>query len=217
MVEQDHRQPKPSSRRAFLRAGLAAGGAALGGNALTASQEPGNPANQPPNVPDWSRVLGDGVAVRAYGTPSKYEAHVIRRDVSWLTATPESSVSFTPLHALDGIITPNGLCFERHHAGIANVNPIDYRLIIHGLLDKPLIFTLDDIKRMPRVSRVYFSECAANSGMEWRGAQLNGCQYTHGMVHCLMYTGVPLRLLLEEAGLKNNAKWLCWKAATARR
>ena len=71
--------------------------------------------------------------------------------------------------------------------------------MLHGLVDKPLIFTLDDIKRMPRVNRAYFCECAANSGMEWRGAQLNGCQYTHGMVHCVMYTGVPLKVLLERS------------------
>ena len=128
--------------------------------------------------------------------------------MSWLTASPQSSVSFTPLHEIDGTITPNGLCFERHHSGIAEVNPTDYRLMIHGLVDKPLIFTLDDIKRMPRVNRAYFCECAANSGMEWRGAQLNGAQYTHGMVHCVMYTGVPLKVLLNEAGLKPKAKWL---------
>src|SRR5687767_12892775 len=184
-----------SSRRAFLKAGLAGGAAAVSGHAI-AGPGSGNPANQPPNVPDWTRSLGDGVAVRAYGKPSKFEAHVIRRDVEWLTASRESSVSFTPLHALDGPLTPNGLCFERHHAGIAEVDPADYRLMLHGLVDKPLIFTLDDLKRMPRVNRAYFAECAANSGMEWRGAQLNGCQYTHGMVHCVMYTGVPLRVLL---------------------
>ena len=166
-------------------------------------------------MPDWTRSLGDGVAVRAYGKPSKHEAHVIRRDVEWLTASRESSVSFTPLHALDGIITPNGLCFERHHAGIAEIDPADYRLILHGLVDKPLIFTLDDLKRMPRVNRAYFCECAANSGMEWRGAQLNGCQYTHGMVHCVMYTGVPLKVLLNEAGLKPNAKWLLLEGGDA--
>src|SRR5690606_26558836 len=97
---------------------------------------------------------------------------------------------------------------EGHHGGIAEVDPADYRRILDGLVDKPLIFTLDDIKRMPRVNRAYFCECAANSGMEWRGAQLNGCQYTHGMVHCVMYTGVPLKILLEEAGLKANAKWM---------
>ena len=153
-------------------------------------------------MPEWTRVLGDGVAVRPYGKPSKHEAHVIRRDVQWLTASRESSVSFTPLHELDGIITPNGLCFERHHGGIAEIDPEDYRLIVHGLVDKPLIFTLADLKRFPRVNRIHFLECAANSGMEWRGAQLNGCQYTHGMVHCVEYTGVPLRVLLAEAGVK---------------
>lgn len=119
------------------------------------------------------------------------------------------------MHELDGIITPNGLCFERHHGGIAEVDPNDYRLIIHGLVDKPLIFTLDDLKRFPRVNRAYFAECAANSGMEWRGAQLNGCQFTHGMIHNVMYTGVPLKILLEEAGLKPNAKWLLLEGADA--
>jgi len=182
---------KRASRRRFLAgaAGLAAGAAAPGANA-------DNPKNLPPQVADWTRTLGEGVGVRAYGNPSKHEKHVIRRTVPWLTATPESSVSFTPLHELDGIITPNGLCFERHHAGIAEIDPADYRLIIHGLVDRPLTFTLDDLKRFPRVNRIYFLECAANGGMEWRGAQLNGCQYTHGMVHCVQYTGVPLKVLL---------------------
>src|SRR5829696_3160394 len=166
MANPPDRPDHAPSRRALLRSGLVAGAAALGGKA--AAQ--GNPANQPPNVPDWSKYLGDGVAVRAYGKPSQHEAHVVRRDVEWLTASKESSVSFTPLHALDGMITPNGLCFERHHAGIAEIDPADYRLILHGLVDKPLIFTLDDLKRFPRVNRAYFCECAANSGMEWRGA-----------------------------------------------
>jgi sulfane dehydrogenase subunit SoxC len=203
--------PKLASRRAFLRK-LAGGAAIAAGSAAHAGADP---ANLPPNVPEWSRVPGEGVAVRAYGRPSKHEAQVIRRDVEWLTPTRESSVSFTPIHALDGIITPNGLCFERHHAGIAEVDPGDYRLIIHGLVDKPLIFTLDDLKRMPRVNRPYFCECAANSGMEWRGAQLNGVQYTHGMIHCVMYTGVPLKVLLDEAGLKPNAKWLLLEGGDA--
>jgi sulfane dehydrogenase subunit SoxC len=203
------------SRRSLLRTGLAAGGAALVGGRAAAAETAGNPANLPPNVADWSKYLGEGVAVRAYGKPSAHEAHVVRRDVEWLTASRESSVSFTPLHALDGPITPNGICFERHHGGIAELDPADYRLILHGLVDKPLVFTLDDIKRMPRVNRAYFCECAANSGMEWRGAQLNGVQFTHGMVHCVMYTGVPLKILLDEAGLKPNAKWLLLEGADA--
>ncbi|NIA69728.1 sulfite dehydrogenase [Pelagibius litoralis] len=202
--------PKPGQvmgRRGFLSGAAAAGGAAAIGG-LTGPAAGANPENLPPNVPDWSRYLGEGVDARPYGVPSEYEAHVVRRNVAWLTASTESSVNFTPLHEIDGILTPNGLCFERHHSGIAEIDPADHRLMINGLVDKPLIFTMEDIMRFPRTNKVYFLECAANTGMEWRGAQLNGCQFTHGMVHCVMYTGVPLRLILEEAGLKTNAKWI---------
>ncbi len=133
----DRDPPAKPTRRRFLTAATGAGAALAGGSALA-----GNPKNLPPNVPEWTRALGDGVAVRPYGKPSKHEAHVIRRDVQWLTASRESSVSFTPLHELDGIITPNGLCFERHHGGIAEIDPDDYRLVVHGLVEKDLIFTL---------------------------------------------------------------------------
>lgn len=194
------------SRRRFLGAATAAGAgiAAIGAARAQA------PAPDPliTEVQDWNRYLGDGVDQRPYGTPSRFEKHIVRRDVSWLTASPQSSVNFTPLHELDGIITPSGLCFERHHGGIADIDPANHRLMIHGLVDKPLVFTMEDIRRMPRQNHVHFLECAANSGMEWRGAQLNGCQFTHGMVHNVMYTGVPLKLLLAEAGLKSNATWL---------
>jgi sulfane dehydrogenase subunit SoxC len=200
------------NRRGVLKAaGLSlAGAAAAKGTALSA--EPDKVITQ---LPDWSRYLGEGVEKYPYGMPSKYEGHVVRRDVPWLTAGTESSVNFTPLHELDGIITPNGLCFERHHSGTAEIDPAQHRLMIHGLVQKPLVFTMDDIKRFPRENRLYFLECAANTGMEWRGAQLNGCQFTHGMIHNVMYTGVPLKLLLDEAGLKTNAKWLLAEGADA--
>ncbi len=160
-------------------------------------------------VQEWARVLGDGVATRPYGKPSQFEKHVVRRDVEWLTVSRESSVSFTPLHELDGIITPNGLCFERHHAGIAEIDPQKHRLMIHGLVERPMVFTMAELRRFPgRTNRIYFLECAANSGMEWRGAQLNGCQFTHGMVHNVMYTGLPLKTLLDHCGVRTNGKWL---------
>ena len=205
-----------ASRRGFLRGTLAGGLAAVGAAEALAQDKPAaaavvpksNPRNLPPRVANWSKGLGDGVAANPYGKPVKFESNVVRRDVEWLTASRESSVNFTPLYALEGIITPNGLCFERHHGGVAVVNPVDYRLMLHGLVDKPLIFTLDDIMRFPRYNHIHFLECAANSGMEWRGAQLNGCQFTHGMVHNVMYTGIRLRDVLNEAGLKPNAKWL---------
>jgi sulfane dehydrogenase subunit SoxC len=203
------------NRRGFLgAAGLAGAGAALSAMPAVA----GDTIKPDPlitEVQDWQRYLGDGVDKRPYGAPSKFENNVIRRDVAWLTASVQSSVNFTPLHALDGIITPSGLCFERHHSGLAEINPADHRLMINGLVDKPLVFTMEDLRRMPRVNKIYFLECAANSGMEWRGAQLNGCQFTHGMIHNVMYTGVPLKLLLDEAGLKPNAKWLMLEGADA--
>ena len=197
---------KDLSRRKFLKT-TAIGSAAVGGLA-TGAYAASNPENLPPNVAEWSKTLGDGVDAAPYGVPSEHEKDAIRRSVRWLTASTESSVNFTPLHKLEGIITPNGLCFERHHAGVADIDPVDHRLMINGLVDKPLIFTVDDLKRFPRENRIAFLECAANSGMEWRGSQLNGCQFTHGMVHCVMYTGVPLKHILNEAGLKTNAKWL---------
>ena len=97
-----------ATRRRFLVG--AAGLAATGASATRAE----NANNLPPNIAGWTRRLGEGVGVRAYGNPSKYEKDVIRRTVSWLTATPESSVSFTPLQDLFGIITPAGVHFERH-------------------------------------------------------------------------------------------------------
>ena len=114
-----------------------------------------------------------------------------------------------------GSITPSGLHFERHHAGIPDIDPFQHRLMVHGMVRAPRMFTMDDIRRMPRRNVVHFLECAANSGMEWRGAQLNGCQFTHGMVHNVMYTGVPLKAFLNEAGLKPKAKWLMLEGADA--
>lgn len=201
---------KPS-RRGFLTGGLAAAGGLVAASGARAA----GPDPAITEVQEWNQALGLGVDARPYGTPSPFEAHVKRRNVEWLTASRESSVNFTPLHELDGFVTPNGLCFERHHAGIAEVDPGKHRLMINGLVDRELVFTMEDLKRFPRMNRFYFLECAANSGMEWRGAQLNGCQFTHGMVHCVQYTGVSLKTVLEECGLKTNAKWLMPEGADA--
>lgn len=209
----DQKSPQLDRRRFLGAAGLAGAGVAATTLPLRAQEAKPDPLIT--EVQDWNRYLGEGVDKRPYGTPSPFEKHIVRRDVSWLTASPDSSVNFTPLHELDGIITPSGLCFERHHGGIAEIDPANHRLMIHGLVDKPLVFTMEDIKRMPRQNHVHFLECAANSGMEWRGAQLNGCQFTHGMVHNVMYTGVPLKLLLAEAGLRPSAKWLMLEGADA--
>lgn len=203
------RRPGPvGGRRRFL---TAAGGLVGAAALATASRA----AEFKPEAPEWTRILGPGVDAAPYGKPSPHEKHVIRRAVDWLTPTPQSSVNFTPLHELDGILTPNGLCFERHHAGVPDIPPAEHKLLLHGLVERPLRFSMAELRRFPPTSVFHFLECAANGGMEWRGAQLNGVQYTHGMVHCVQYTGVPLRTLLEAAGVKDNARWLLVEGADA--
>lgn len=188
-------------RRRALSLGLAAGGAALVGRGAKAGEQ------SPPAEPDWSTTIGAGVVDRPYGRPSDFEKNTIRRNVPWLTGTRESSISFSPLQEQQGIITPSGLFFERYHAGRADVDPAQHRLLIHGLVERPLVLTMKDIERFPSVSRIHFIECPANGGMEWREAQLNSLQFTHGMLSCAEWTGVRLSTLLEEVGLKQEAKW----------
>ena len=152
-------------------------------------------------VQDWASSFGDGVDATPYGFPIEYESDVIRRNVEWLTADTTSSINFTPIHALDGTIAPQGCAFERHHSGAIQIRKEGYRLMINGLVDTPLVFGYADLERFPRENHVYFCECAANTGMEWAGAQLNGAQFTHGMIQNMEYTGVPPRAILNEAGL----------------
>ena len=136
---------KGALRRAFLRS---AGGAAA---VLTAGT---SAAASPLAVPDSSRVLGKPVASDAYGHPSRYEAGIIRRQSPGLTRTNESSIAFTPLQNLFGTITPNGLHFERDHAGLPDLDPSQHRLAVHGLVAEPKIYSMDDILRLPSVSRI---------------------------------------------------------------
>jgi len=199
-----------TSRRGFLKAGLATGGALAAGGA--AAQEPDPLITE---VQPWAQGFGEGVDATPYGLPIDYESDVVRRNVEWLTADVISSINFTPIHALDGTITPQGCAFERHHSGAIDLPKEDYRLMINGLVHTPLVFTYWDLERFPRENHVYFCECAANTGMEWAGAQLNGAQFTHGMIHNMEYTGVPLRTLLNEAGIRTEGKWIFVEGADA--
>ena len=199
------------SRRAFLRGSAAIAAGAAGGSAAAQTADP-----KITELQDWASFLGVGVDETPYGLPIKYESDVVRRNVPWLTASPISSINFTPIHALDGTITPQGCAFERHHSGAIELSKEDYRLMINGLVDRPLVFSYTDLERLPRENHVYFCECAANTGMEWAGAQLNGAQFTHGMIHNMEYTGVPLRTLLKEAGADMSAdKWVYVEGADA--
>lgn len=200
----------PGGRRRFLALGAGLAGSAVLGAAPVRAGD-----SYPPKDAPWSQTLGPGVVDRPYGQPSQFVKDVIRRNVPWLTATPESSVSFTPLQEQTGIITPNGLFFERYHGGRADVDPAQHKLMIHGLVERPLLLSMEDIRRFPSVSRIHFIECPANGGMEWRAAQLNSLQFTHGMVSCAEWTGVKLSTLLEEVGLKKEAKWALVEGADA--
>ena len=201
--------PTAAARRDFLKKGLTVAAAAAGAGAANATSENAKPLQ----VDEWSKRLGRGVVSVPYGSPSRFESHVVRRNVPWLTADAVSSVSFTPLHELSGIITPNGLVFERYHAGVPEIPPQEHRLLLHGLVERPLVFTMDDLMRFPSVSAIHFLECPANGGMEWRGAQMEAAQFTHGMISCCEWTGVQLSVLLQEAGVKPEGKWLLAEGA----
>ncbi|WP_019557310.1 sulfite dehydrogenase [Thiomicrorhabdus arctica] len=161
------------------------------------------------------KSLGFGVRKYPYGMPSPFEKEVQRRTLEWLTPDSMASITMSPIHQLNGIITPNGLHFERYHGGVPTINPDDHRLVIHGLVERPLIFTMDDLKRFPSISRIHFIECPANGALEWKGVQLNSVQWTHGMMSCVEYTGVRLSDLLKEAGIKPEGKWIIPEGADA--
>ncbi len=200
-----------TTRRNLLKSGVAMTAGLAAGKASANTPDP-----LITEVQDWASYTGDGVDATPYGLPIEYEADVIRRNVPWLTADPISSINFTPIHALDGTITPQGCAFERHHSGAIELRKEDYRLMINGLVDQPLVFTYEDLERFPRENHVYFCECAANTGMEWAGAQLNGVQFTHGMIHNMEYAGIPLRTLLNEAGADISPdKWVYVEGADA--
>src|SRR3954468_3553871 len=164
-------------------------------------------AGAPLRVPETMRRLGNPILSPEYGFPSRHEAGVVRRPTD-LTPTQYSSWSFTPLDELDGIVTPGGLVFERHHAGVPDIAPDAHQLVVHGLVKRPLLFTMDDLVRFPAVSRFHFLECSGNGSAEWKEPRGKTVQFTHGLLSCCEWTGVPLATVLDEAGLAPGAKWL---------
>ncbi|GAB2739916.1 sulfite dehydrogenase [Melaminivora jejuensis] len=189
-------------RRDFIRKAFATA-AAAGGAAAAAAQGARDVGEGDPailNLPAHSTGLGQPVVTDGYGLPSRYEANVQRRPSPGLTQTTQSSVSFAPLQSLFGIVTPNGLHFERHHQGWWDVDPAQHRLMINGMVKAPKVFTMDELMRLPSVSRFHFIECGANTGMEWGNVAVPTVQYSHGMLSCSEFTGVPLITLLEMAG-----------------
>ena len=188
-------------RRDFLRKAFLTASAAMAAPAIVRAED-GDPNIL--TLPPWTTSLGQPVAARPYGLPSQYEKGLQRRESPGLTRMSQVSVAFTPLQGLFGIITPSGLHFERHHQGWSDIDPSKHRLMVHGtdegFVKQPKVYTVDDILRLPPVSRMHFIECGANTGMEWGNVAVPTCQYSHGMLSCSEFTGVPLKVLLDLAG-----------------
>jgi len=160
--------------------------------------------------PKWGTTLGAEINANPYGFPSKYEHNVVRRTSALMSSAGDmhAAISMTPLHEQKGIITPNGLHFTRTHNGVAHVDPNEYRLMIHGLVEKPIVLTLEQLKKYPSESEIHFVECPSNGAAEWKGPQFNSVQFVRGMMSCSEWTGVRLKTILDDLGLKPEAKWM---------
>jgi sulfane dehydrogenase subunit SoxC len=199
-----------TTRRRFLQGSstVVAGGAVLGaGRSVAAETE-----NLPPNVPDWMKAPGDPMGSQPYGAPSPFEKGVVK-NISKNLKQYISASGRTPLQELDGIITPNGLFYERHHGGVPAIDPAQHRLMLHGLVERPLIFTVDDLRRFPSESRIHFLECSGNPG--YTKPYGKTASDLVGLLSCAEWTGVSLKLVLQEAGLKREAKWVIAEGADA--
>lgn len=197
-----------SPDRRSLLGGMAAAGGLFATTAGSAAQE------GPLQVPVWTRQQGAPVATPGYGAPSRFESSIIRRPRT-PPPIPTAASSGTPLQHLHGIITPAGLHYERHHAGVPDIDPEQHRLVVHGLVERPLILSMDDILRFPSVSRIHFMECSGNTATWGGGNPKWTVQDTHGLISCSEWTGVPLATVLQEVGLRPEGKWILAEGADA--
>jgi sulfane dehydrogenase subunit SoxC len=151
-----------------------------------------------------------GAGVRAYGERSPMEKAVreVRESI-----TPGTGATRTPLQDLEGIITPSSLHFERHHSGVPSIDRATHEILLHGLVEQPLVFTMDDLRTLPSVSQIHFIECSGNSGAEQAGNPQPDPQTSAGLLSCSEWTGVPLSLLLKAVRLKPEAKWIIAEGA----
>jgi sulfane dehydrogenase subunit SoxC len=195
-------------RRRVLKGAAVLAGAAAAGRAASQSV-----SNLPPNVPEWMKTQGAPILTPPYGLPSPFEKGVVRIQRT-KTPTQTAATSLTPLQDLQGIITPNGLHFERDHGGAPAIDPAQHRLMVHGLVDRPLIFTMEELTRFPSVSRLHFIECSGNGSYEVLAPDTTA-QVSRGLISCCEWTGVLLSTVLNEAGVKPAAAWILAEGADA--
>ncbi len=202
------------TRRSLLGKTATLMGGAVLGRLVRPTHATAQETSFPPGVPEWSRMQGAPILTHPYGLPSRFEKNVIRRAVPD-RPTQTAATSLTPLQDLHGIITPNGLVYERHHAGVPDIDPEQHRLLVHGLVERPLIFRMSDLMRFPQVSRLHFLECSGNTQTWKPGSPSLTVQDTHGLVSCCEWTGVMLSTVLDEVGIKKEATWLLAESADA--
>ena len=185
-----------SSRRRVIQMGAAVGSGLLAGAGKASASE----------------TAQLGAPLGPYGERSPFEKAVRwRRD----SKTPETGSSFTPLADSVGTLTPSALHYERHHSGVPSIDPSQHRLVIHGLVDRPLSLGISEIRSLPSVSRILVLECGGNSGAEWAAKTAPDVQRSHGLVSCSEWTGVLLSLLLREANIRSSASWVIAQGADA--
>jgi sulfane dehydrogenase subunit SoxC len=199
-----------NDRRRFALGAAALAGTAIARGAVGAEAPTREDLYPVPDDP--SKTLGIPLPDEGYGSRSRFESAVRTR---FKTATPYSSWTFTPLQDLYGIVTPSGLHFERSHGGTAIIDPARHSLYVHGMVENPRKYALDEIVRFPSVSRLLFIECSGNTLTEWWKPNERTVQGTHGLTSTSEWTGVPLATLLRESRIKPGAKWLLAEGADA--
>ncbi len=187
-------------RRALLGRGVLFAGAMTAGTSLTGA------AAEPLKDDPWSLEMG--AVTPPLQVPSRFEKNVVRT-LSNPNNEFRNSHARTPHHLLNGTVTPNSLHFSINHSGLPDIDPAKHKLVVHGMVKQPLEFSLETLSRYPLVTRMGFLECSGNSAPMFSNEPLQvTCQALHGLVSNAEWTGVPLSVLLDEAGIDRNAKWV---------
>ena len=167
--------------------------------------------------PAWMKTPGE--SFNEYGLPSSQEINTKREIFQpYEEYAPGAGVAMTPLEKLEGIITPNGLHFERSHNGVPYIDARQHELLIHGLVETPLVFKIEDLLKYPMETKTYFIECGGNSFYNSNAFPIaidRTCGSIHGLMSTSEWTGVPLKNILKEAGIKKDALWLLAEGADA--
>ena len=194
---------KRRGRRGFLKGGAAVAGLAVGAIGTAGARPAAPDANSDQRLKD----------LIAYGERSHYVTS-IRKPMVGEPSPDQFGLTrhiLTPLQDSVGNITPSSLFFIGDHRGVffPDIDPKEHRLLIHGMVDRPLEFTMEELRRFPSVSRVHFVECLGNHSKP----EYKTVQETHGLTSCAEWTGVPLSLLLKECGVQSGASWVVAEGA----